>query len=46
MPKKRFREAEIIAALKRGEAGLPYEQIGRDLGISKHTISDWKAKYA
>ena len=45
MPKKRFSEAEIIAALKRSEAGLTYEQIGRELGVSKHTISAWKGKY-
>jgi putative transposase len=45
MAKKRFSEAEIIAALKRSEAGLTYEQIGRELGVSKHTISAWKAKY-
>lgn len=45
MPRKRFSEAEIIAALKRSEAGLTYEQIGRELGVSKHTLAAWKAKY-
>lgn len=45
MAKHKFSEAEIIAALKRSEAGLTYEQIGRELGVSKHTISAWKAKY-
>lgn len=45
MAKQKFSEAEIIAALKRSEAGLTYEQIGRELGVSKHTISAWKAKY-
>ena len=45
MPRKRFSEAEIIAALKRSEAGLTYEQIGREMGVSKHTLAAWKAKY-
>ena len=45
MARKRFTEAEIIAALKRSEAGLTYEQIGRELGVSKHTLAAWKAKY-
>lgn len=45
MAKRKFSEAEIIAALKRTESGLTYEQVGRELGVSKHTISAWKAKY-
>jgi len=45
MAKRKHSEAEIIAALKRAEAGLTYEQIGRELGVSKHTIYSWKAKY-
>ena len=45
MAKQKFSEAEIIAALKRSEAGLTYEQLGRELGVSKHTIAAWKAKY-
>lgn len=45
MSKRKFTEAEIIAALKRSEAGLTYEQIGREIGVSKHTIANWKAKY-
>ena len=45
MTKRKYSEAEIIAALKRADAGLTYEQVGRELGVSKHTIYAWKAKY-
>ncbi len=45
MAKRKHSEAEIIAALKRAEAGLTYEQLGRELGVSKHTIYSWKAKF-
>ena len=45
MATRKHSEAEIIAALKRAEAGLTYEQIGRELGVSKHTVYAWKAKY-
>ena len=45
MAKRKFTEAEIIAALKRAESGLTCEQVGRELGVSKHTIYAWKAKY-
>jgi putative transposase len=45
MAKRKYSEAEIIAALKRAETGLTYEQVGRELGVSKHTVYAWKAKY-
>jgi putative transposase len=45
MSKRKHTEAEIIAGLKRAEAGLTYEQIGREMGVSKHTVYAWKAKY-
>lgn len=45
MAKKKYSEAEIIAALKQADAGLTYEQVGRELGVSKHTVYAWKAKY-
>jgi putative transposase len=38
-------EAEIIAALKQVEAGRKAEDVGREVGVSKHTIYAWKAKY-
>jgi putative transposase len=45
MAKRKFTEAEIIAALKQCEAGRTYAEVGRDVGVSKHTIYAWKAKY-
>ena len=35
----------MIGALKQLEAGRTAEDIGRELGVSKHTIYAWKAKY-
>jgi transposase-like protein len=45
MARRKFSEAEIIAALKRAEGRLTYEQVGRELGASKHTIYAWKSKW-
>jgi putative transposase len=38
-------EAQIIEALKQVEAGRSAADIGRQYGVSKHTIYAWKAKY-
>jgi putative transposase len=38
-------EAQIIAALKQVEAGRSADDVGREYGVSKHTIYGWKAKY-
>lgn len=45
MPKRKFTEAEIIAALKQGEAGRTLIEVAREMGVSKHTVYAWKAKY-
>jgi len=45
MSKGRHSEAEMIGALKQLEAGRTAADIGRELGVSKHTIYAWKAKY-
>lgn len=45
MAKGRHSEAEMIGALKQLEAGRKAEDVGRELGVSKHTIYAWKAKY-
>lgn len=45
MPKSRHTEAEMIAALKQVEAGRKVEDVAREVGVSKHTIYGWKAKY-
>lgn len=38
-------EAEMIGALKQVEAGRKVEEVAREIGVSKHTIYAWKAKY-
>ncbi len=45
MSKSRHTEAEMIAALKHVEAGRKVEDVAREVGVSKHTIYGWKAKY-
>ncbi len=43
--KKRFTETQIVAAIKKQEAGVAVKDICRDLGISDATFYNWKAKY-
>ncbi len=38
-------EAEMIAALKQMDAGRRAEDVAREVGVSKHTLYSWKAKY-
>jgi len=45
MSRSRHSEAEMIAALKQVEAGRAVEDVAREVGVSKHTIYGWKAKY-
>ena len=45
MSKSRHTEAQIIGALKQLEAGRKAEDVAREVGVSKHTIYAWKAKY-
>jgi putative transposase len=35
----------MIAALKQVDAGRKVEDVAREVGVSKHTIYGWKAKY-
>jgi len=42
---RRHSEAQIIEALKQMAAGRKAAEVGRELGVSKHTIYAWKAKY-
>jgi putative transposase len=35
----------MIAALKQVEAGRKAEDVARKIGIRKHTLYEWKAKY-
>ena len=45
MTVSRHSEAQIIGALKQLEAGRKAEDVAREVGVSKHTIYAWKAKY-
>lgn len=45
MAKSKHSETEMIAALKQVEAGGKAEDVAREVGVSKHTIYAWKAKY-
>jgi putative transposase len=45
MSRGKYTEAEIIAALKQVEPGSKAEDVAREVGVSKHTIYAWKAKY-
>ena len=45
MSRSRHTEAQMIAALKQVEAGRAVEDVARELGVSKHTLYAWKAKY-
>jgi putative transposase len=45
MSKSNHTEAQMIGALKQLEAGRTADDIGREMGVSKHTIYAWKAKY-
>jgi putative transposase len=43
--KKRFTENQIVAAIKKQEAGIAVKEICREIGISDATFYNWKAKY-
>ena len=45
MSKSKHTEAQIVAALKEMDAGRKVEDVAREVGISKHTLYSWKAKY-
>ena len=45
MKKSRFTDSQIMAALKRVEAGLAVPEICRELGISTATFYKWRAKF-
>ena len=45
MSKSRHTEAQIIGALKQMEAGRKAEDVAREMGVSRHTMYAWKAKY-
>src|SRR5689334_21753323 len=45
MSKSMHTEAQIVAALKEMDAGRKVEDVAREVGISKHTLYSWKARY-
>jgi len=45
MKKTKFTETQIIAILKKQEAGMKVSEISREHGISEATFYNWKAKY-
>jgi putative transposase len=46
MKQSKFSEAQIVAILKEGDAGVPVADILRKHGISHATYYKWKSKYA
>ena len=45
MKKTRFTETQIVAILKKQEAGIKTSELCREYGISEATFYNWKAKY-
>ncbi len=45
MSKGKHSEAEMIGTLKQMEAGRTAGDVARELGVWKHTVYAWKAKY-
>lgn len=43
--KTRFTEEQIIKVLTRLKRGEAAKDLGRELGVSGHTIYNWRAKY-
>ena len=45
MSRKRFKQEQITYASRRGDSGMPVEDICRKLGICQATLFRWKTKY-
>ena len=45
MSRGKHTEAQMIGALKQMEAGRKAEDVAHEIGVSKHTLYAWKAKY-
>jgi putative transposase len=45
MSRSKHSEAQMISAAKQMEAGRKVEDVGREVGVSTHTIYAWKSKY-
>ena len=45
MARSKHTEVQMVAALKQMDAGRRAEDVAREVGVSKHTLYAWKAKY-
>lgn len=45
MKRKRFTEEQIIGILRQAEAGVPFEQLKREHGVSNSSFYAWKRKF-
>ena len=45
MKRSKFTDSQIMAALKKAEAGIAVPDLCRELGISVATFYKWRAKY-
>ena len=43
--KRKISESQMVAAIKKQEAGIAVKDICRELGVSDATFYNWKAKY-
>lgn len=43
--KQRFTEEQIVKVLTRMKRGEAAKDLGRELGVSGHTLYNWRAKY-
>ncbi len=43
--KRKITEGQMMAAIKKQEAGIGVKEICRELGVSDATFYNWKAKY-
>lgn len=43
--KKRFTEEQIVKAVTRLSNGTPAKDLAREVGVSQHTLYNWKKKY-
>lgn len=46
MARRRCTDAQIVAALRRAEAGTPVAEICRTLGIAPRTFARWRSRRA